>query len=233
MSFTEDDLRDLLAERTAVAPRRDTDVAQIVRRGRRVLLARWTVGVALTGAAAAAMLTFMPGEPPATMAAKPRPTLSTTSSMRALTPMDLQPPATLDGLKRTGGMSATGMGWGQDLPATPATRLVSVYCQDTGAWVVISLRGTKEGKAARCGADGVRFEVKRQVKKIRVWVFPAGAPVDDRPIAECVVHDKKLGTCDGRYAATELVRYDVAFAMAGDTGSQLAGNWAVGVYSGG
>ncbi|MFB4288879.1 hypothetical protein ACBI99_14640 [Nonomuraea sp. ATR24] len=40
MTYTEDELRDLLAELTAYVPGRTVDVTRIVRRGRRMLLVR-------------------------------------------------------------------------------------------------------------------------------------------------------------------------------------------------
>ncbi|GAA3228389.1 hypothetical protein GCM10020216_044740 [Nonomuraea helvata] len=45
----------------------------------------------------------------------------------------------------------------------------------------------------------------------------------------CAVVDKRKGTCNGRYAAEELVRYDVALELAADLGVR-PGEWAAGVY---
>ena len=61
MNHTEDDLRELFAERTTYGPGGDMDVAEIVRRGRRGRIARWSVGAVLAGAAATAVVWVLPG----------------------------------------------------------------------------------------------------------------------------------------------------------------------------
>ncbi|MEU6780151.1 hypothetical protein ABZ912_13170 [Nonomuraea angiospora] len=60
MNHTEDDLRELLAERTAYGPGGGMDVAEIVRRGRRGRLVRWGAGAALAGAAATVVIWALP-----------------------------------------------------------------------------------------------------------------------------------------------------------------------------
>ncbi|WP_049565573.1 hypothetical protein [Nonomuraea sp. SBT364] len=244
MTYTEDDLRGLLAERTAYMPGKASDVTRIVRRGRRMLMLRWGVGVALTGAAAATALWLLPG-PLETRA--PAPAAQPSATARGDGPEapagNLEvgrddPPARLGPLTRIGGMASDRSAVGNDLKVRPASfaTTVAFTCEGRASWVVSSVDGA--GQVSRC-ADGQarhtfrKSELPRDWTKkeqsIRVWVFPDTPLVTEATLAGCALPEKDKGMCDGRYAAGELVRYDVALQLAGDLGTQ-PGAWMVGVY---
>ncbi|MFI6906890.1 hypothetical protein ACIBKY_36920 [Nonomuraea sp. NPDC050394] len=227
MTFTEDDLRALLDERTAPAPERPTDVTQIVRRGRRILMIRWGMGAVLAGAAALVAFLVVPGQSPNP---DPVPVAAATPSGTPSRTAEREPSLTLDGKDRSAALSSDKSAVGYDLKLTPKSSAVVVRCEEPGAWVVLSFKGgAREGTTMRCAGHGIRFELAGKAKSVRVWVFPAHAPVVDRPLKDCVLADKEKGLCDGRYAAAELIRHDVALSLAADLGVQ-PGSWSVGVY---
>ncbi|MGV9374211.1 hypothetical protein ACWDRB_00280 [Nonomuraea sp. NPDC003707] len=237
MNHTEDDLRELLAERTAYGPGGDVDVAEIVRRGRRGRLARWGAGAALAGAAATVVIWTLPGT--ATTPAAPVTSSSVDSAAPSRVP-DL--PASIDGLTRIGAvltsMSATGM----DIKVKPASHATTVVvtCADPQSWVVTAVEGSRAGQVSRCQGGMARHAYDRGSlpstwsagrQSIRVWVFPPTELIGQASLDGCAVVDKRKGTCDGRYVAQELVRYDVALELAADLGAR-PGTWSAGVYDG-
>ncbi|MBB5075371.1 hypothetical protein [Nonomuraea endophytica] len=227
MTFTEDDLRALLDERTAPAPERATDVTQIVRRGRRMLMIRWGMGAALAGAAALVAFLVVPGQSPN---ADPIPVAAATPSATPSRTPERQPALTLDGKDRSAALASDKSAVGYDLKLTPKSSDLVVRCEEPGAWVALSFKGgAQKGATARCAGRGTRFELSGKAKSVRVWVFPANAPVVDRPLKDCVLVEKEKGLCDGKYAAAELIRYDVALSLAADLGAQ-PGSWSAAVY---
>ncbi|MFI6535597.1 hypothetical protein ACIBHY_24345 [Nonomuraea sp. NPDC050547] len=228
MTFTEDDLRALLDERTAPAPERATDVTQIVRRGRRMLMIRWGMSAVLAGAAALVAFLLIPGQSPNP---DPVPVAAATPSVTPSRTVEREPSLTLGGKDRSDGLYSDKSAVGHDLKLTPKSSTLVVRCEEPGAWVVLSFKGgaDRDGATAPCAGHGTRFEVAGKATSVRVWVFPANAPVVDRPLKDCVLADKEKGLCDGRYAAAELIRYDVALSLAADLGVQ-AGAWSAGVY---
>ncbi|MFI9846843.1 hypothetical protein ACIHFD_58160 [Nonomuraea sp. NPDC051941] len=237
MNHTEDDLRELFAERTAYGPGGDVDVAEIVRRGRRGRLARRGAGAALAGAAATVVIWTLPGT--ATTPAAPVTSSSVDSAASSRVP-DL--PASIDGLTRIGAvltsMSATGM----DIKVKPTRNATTVVvtCADPQSWVVTAVEGSRAGQVSRCRGGMARhaydggslpstWSAGRQ--SIRVWVFPPTELIGQASLDGCAVVDKRKGTCDGRYVAQELVRYDVALELAADLGAK-PGTWSAGVYDG-
>lgn len=61
--------------------------------------------------------------------------------------------------------------------------------------------------------------------------FPPTELIGQASLDGCAVVDKRKGTCNGRYVAQELVRYDVALELAADLGAR-PGTWSAGVYDG-
>ncbi|MEV4895938.1 hypothetical protein AB0K48_41895 [Nonomuraea sp. NPDC055795] len=226
MTFTEDDLRALLDERTAPAPERPTDMTQIVRRGRRMLMIRWGMSAVLAGAAALVAFLLIPGQSP-----NPVPVAAATPSGTPSRTVEREPSLTLGGKDRSAALYSDKSAVGHDLKLTPKSSTVEVRCEEPGAWVVLSFKGgtAGDGATAPCAGNGTRFELAGKATSVRVWVFPAHAPVVDRPLKDCVLADKEKGLCDGRYAAAELIRYDVALSLAADLGVQ-PGAWSAGVY---
>ncbi|MEV4009080.1 hypothetical protein AB0J35_01195 [Nonomuraea angiospora] len=241
MNHTEDDLRELLAERTAYGPGGDMDVAEIVRRGRRGRLARWGAGAALAGAAATVVIWTLPGTvttPAARPAAPP-----TSSNVASVAPSRVpDPPASIDGLNRLGAvlnqMSATGTDM-KFKPTSYAT-IVVVTCENPESWVVTAVEGGRAGQVTRCHGGMARHTYDRASlpstwldgsQSIRVWVFPPTELIGQTSLDGCAVVDNRKGTCNGRYVAQELVRYDVALELAADLGVR-PGAWAAGVYDG-
>lgn len=225
MTYTEEDLRVLLNERTEYGPAgRGPDVAGIVRRGRRRKAIRWTASAALAGAAAIAVYLVVPGGVPEANVARPVVTESTFAS--------LDVPITLDGLPQVSRMTVSAMGIGEDLvfrPKSTSTR-VMVQCRDRTAWVVADV-GDRGGEVTRCADGKVTITFKaadlpatwtRKEQKLHIWVFPSESPI-------CAVPDAEKGMCDGRYVAQELLRYEVALDLAA-TVSTRPGPWSVGVY---
>ncbi|MFI9556073.1 hypothetical protein [Nonomuraea endophytica] len=227
MTFTEHDLRALLDERTAPAPERATDVTQIVRRGRRMLMIRWGMGAVLAGAAALVAFLLVPGQSPNP---DPIPVAASTPTATPSRTAERQPPLTLDGKDRSAALSSDKSAVGYDLKLTPKSSDLVVRCEEPGAWVVLSFKDrAQKGFTAPCAGRGTRFELAGKAKSVRVWVFPANAPVVERPLKDCVLVEKEKGLCDGRYAAAELIRYDVALSLAADLGVQ-PGSWSAAVY---
>lgn len=237
MNHTEDDLRELLAERTAYGPGGDVDVAEIVRRGRRGRLARWGAGAALAGAAATVAIWTLPGT--VTTPAAP----VTSSSVESAAPSRVpDPPASIDGLTRIGAVLNTMSATGMDIKVKPARNAttVVVICANPQSWVVTAVEGGRAGQVTRCQGGMARhtydggslpstWSAGRQ--SIRVWVFPPTELIGQASLDGCAVVDKRKGTCDGRYVAQELVRYDVALELAADLGAR-PGTWSAGVYDG-
>lgn len=235
MSYTEDDLRELLAERTAYGPGGETSMARIVRHGRRMLLVRWGVGAVTCAAALAAIVLLLPGQRPAPAPAVAQPTATVTTGLpRGAYGLIEPPPADLQGLVRGDSIAGGGSAVGKDLPLTGNSAAVAVRCEDPNAWVVVSVGGGAAGEVVRCAGGLVVHTLSKAAgsgrqKTVRVWVFPADAEVDETPLKDCVVPDKPRGTCNGRYSAKELLRFDVALSLAADLGAQ-PGGWAAAVY---
>ncbi|MFI6293622.1 hypothetical protein ACIBEJ_18670 [Nonomuraea sp. NPDC050790] len=232
MTFTEDDLRALLDERTACAPEGATSVTQIVRRGRRMLMIRWGMGAVLAGAAALVVFLLVPWrgpDPVQVAAATPSAAPASAAPRDSRGMLAHEPPPALDGgARRTAGVSSTKSAVGHDLKLGPKSTRVVVRCEEAGAWVVVSFKGGK-GRTGRCDGGEAEFEVNGKGKSVRVWVFPGRAPVVDKPLGSCAVAQEEKGLCDGRYAAAELIRYDVALSLAADLGVQ-PGAWSAAVY---
>ncbi|MFI6321187.1 hypothetical protein ACIBG8_26855 [Nonomuraea sp. NPDC050556] len=232
MTYTEDDLRVLLTERTEAGPSgRGPDMAGIVRRGRRIKATRWTATAALAGAAAVAVYLGIPSESPAANVARPTVTASGFPS--------LEVPRTLDGLPQVTRMTVSAMGVGEDLvfrPRSTLTRLM-ILCRDLTAWVVADV-GDRGGEVTRCADGKATITLKaadlpatwtRKEQKLHIWVFPSESPIEEGSLDGCAVPDEEKGMCDGRYAAQELLRYEVALDLAA-TLSARPGPWSVGVY---
>jgi hypothetical protein len=243
MNHTEDDLRELLAERTTYGPGGDMDVAEIVRRGRRGRLARWSVGAVLAGAAATAVVWVLPGavRGPAPAPAAQFVASATPSSAASTLPSRVpDPPATLDGLTRIWAVMNSMSATGKDLKVKPTSHAttVAVICANPRSWVVTAVKGSRAGQVSRCQGGMVRHTYNRRSlpsgwldgrQSIRVWVFPPTELIGKESLDDCAVADKRKGTCDGRYAAQELIRYDVALELAADLGAR-PGIWSAGVY---
>ncbi|MEU7748467.1 hypothetical protein [Nonomuraea sp. NPDC049158] len=243
MNHTEDDLRELLAERTAYGPGGDMDVAEIVRRGRRGRYARWSVGAVLAGAAATAVVWVLPGAvtaPAPVPAAQFVASAGPSSAASALPSRVSDPPATLDGLTRIWAVMNSMSATGHDLKVRPTSHAttVAVICANPQSWVVTAVRGSRAGQVSRCQGGMVRHTYNRRSlpsgwlngsQSIRVWVFPPTELIGQASLDGCAVADKRKGTCDGRYAAQELIRYDVALELAADLGAR-PGTWSAAVY---
>ncbi|MEV4216702.1 hypothetical protein [Nonomuraea sp. NPDC049725] len=244
MTYTEDELRDLLAELTAYVPGRTADMTRIVRRGRRMLLVRWGVGAALTGAAAAAVLWLLPG-PAAVPAPSPaaQPSVTGRSGGPDAPVRDLvigrdHPPARLGDLVSIGGVGADRSAVGNDVKVKPTSSGTTVVftCEDEASWTVSSVNGA--GRVTRCAGGQARHtfragELPRdwtdRKQSVRVWVFPPTPLITEAALDGCALPEKDKGMCDGRYVAGELVRYDVALQLAGELGAR-PGAWMAGVY---
>lgn len=252
MNHTEDDLRELLAERTAYGAGGDLDVAEIVRRGRRGRLARWGAGAALAGAAATAVIWGLPGTvttPGSAPAAQPVAPAAPSSVASASSSMDsaaprraAELPASVDGLTSIGAVFNSMSATGTDIKVKPASHAATVVitCANPQSWVVTAVEGGRAGQVTRCQGGVTRHVYDRRSlpstwpderQSIRVWVFPPTELVGQTSLDGCAMADKRKGTCNGRYAAQELVRYDVALELAADLGAR-PGEWAAGVYDG-
>ncbi|MFI6603898.1 hypothetical protein ACIBHX_47350 [Nonomuraea sp. NPDC050536] len=245
MNHTEDDLRELLAERTAYGPGGDMDVAEIVRRGRRGMLARWGAGAVLAGAAATVAVWALPGAvtaPAPAPADQPIAVATPSSTTSAALPRVPEPPASLDGLPRIGGVINSMSATGTDIKVKPTSHAATVVvtCANPQSWVVTAVDGGQAGQVTRCQGGVARHAYSRRSLpsgwsngrySIRVWVFPPTELIGQTSLDGCAVVDKQKGTCNGRYAAQELVRYDVALELAADLGVR-PGAWAAGVYDG-
>jgi hypothetical protein len=150
------------------------------------------------------------------------------------------PPASLDGLTRIAAVMNSGSATGNDLKIKPAghATTVAVICANPQSWVVTAVKGSRAGQVSRCQGGMARRTYKRSSlpfgwvdgqQSIRVWVFPPTELIGQASLDGCAVVDKRKGTCNGRYAAQELIRYDVALELAADLGVR-PGTWPAGVY---
>lgn len=221
MTYTDDDLRSLLRERSERGPTRGPDVTEIRRQGAWLKAYRWVMGTMGLVVAGTAVLLLWPDAAPA-----PR-----TSQVAAAPASSMDPVlGDLPYLDERGAIDAISMGGsavGEDLTATGERVRVRVVCKEPRAWVVASGRG--EGSVGRCG-DGVWTTViGGSPGKVRVWVFPPDAAITEADPRACTIYDADAGTCDGRYRAADLLRYDVALELAADLGAK-PGSWRAGVY---
>ncbi|MFD0480270.1 hypothetical protein ACFQ0B_78220 [Nonomuraea thailandensis] len=209
MSYTEEHLRAVLAERVASG---SPDVQQIVRRGRRIKRRR-RAGFTLAGlgAAATVFLGVQGGWVGTAPVAERRP--ATASAAPSLPPEDMRavPPAPL-----IASQSSATLPSGKTVKFRPLSFFTSytVVCTDPEAWVIIRREGGGGG-VGRCGQKGASSHSSKEsvasgwlerTQQIEVWVLPADAPIHDLRrgagsglYAGCTVARKDVSWCDGKY----------------------------------
>ena len=114
---------------------------------------------------------------------------------------------------------------------------MAVICANPQSWVVTAVKGSHAGQVSRC-QGGMARHTYDQRSLPSGWLdehihprvgLPSTELIGRASLDGCAVVDKRKGTCDGRYAAQELIRYDVALELAADLGAR-PGLWAAGVY---
>ncbi|MBG0818830.1 hypothetical protein [Planomonospora sp. ID82291] len=255
--YTENDLRTVFADYSEDGPARPPHLETIVRRGRRARLRRRTaIGVAAGAVVAAvgvggALLPGLSGN-----AADPASGPSTWATISA------EPPGTVRGMRgealsvihsethRTMGAPVTVV-----YRPTSVNTGHSIRCADPKAWVVVQHVGTSGADFGRCGGskDGPDSQHDQlsvppgwldKPQSLKIWVFPADAPIadgpwkddgtpnpdvpTDDPYAACKKADRKQGTCDGRFIQ------DVVHArperLAAVVGRQRGEPWTIKIY---
>ncbi|NRQ31539.1 hypothetical protein HII36_06740 [Nonomuraea sp. NN258] len=251
MTYTEEDLRELLTERTALGPGRSVSIAMIRRRGRRVKAARWAAGVALAGAAAAVVVWALPATVPTNApapAAQPSAAGSTTTSATTSASASRKPvdprgplPKTFGDLVNIGGAGSDRSAVSVPVTVEPTSHLttVSVSCTDPGGWVVTQVKNSSAAKVTDCAGGRVEHRYAKSAlppdwtskpQIIRVWVFPATSLVERVSLADCEVPDKVKGTCNGRFAVEELTRFEVTIGLGAELGGVQPGAWSAAVF---
>ncbi|WP_440065222.1 hypothetical protein [Streptosporangium sp. OZ121] len=114
-----------------------------------------------------------------------------------------------------------------------------VVCADPKAVVVIR-KDNGNGSAGACRKDGLYgYHFDRTIslerpQRLKVWVLPGDVVMDPpgRPPNSydgCKVVRKKVGLCDGKYMASELLNPGVIERVFAEI-ERRPGRWAVGVY---
>jgi hypothetical protein len=249
MSPTENDLRVLLTER---AEGRDVPVRldEIVRRGRGVRRRRGAAGTVLAGAAVAAVVAvvipFASTVSPATPGpdvAQPANSARIESGPELPEKFEVRLGALIKTLSLIHSERFETTGSARTITFTPTGVYTGykVVCTDPMLWVLTSTSlksGENGGSLARCGEIvGTHHDEKSapedwltDTQSMKVWVFPADAPIMDEPASgmrgECA---PEVITCGGRYTTYGLFQGDGADRLAAEMGERLA-PWAVGVY---
>ncbi|MEV0583131.1 hypothetical protein [Nonomuraea sp. NPDC050310] len=250
MRHTESDLRDLLAEQVETRGEPAANLAAIVRRGRRLRRTRRvvTAGAALAAAVVAVGLTTgLPGGPPepdgTTVAQAPGPTRVhpgpkvPDSYTVVLGAERFRLP-----LLHSERFATTGAGRAVTFTPVSFSTAFRVFCADPQAWVVTEMQlkgGEPGGTAGRCGKGAGGHHDRRSAptgwlegpQTIRVWVYPADAPV--RKVAETVTGCPPVGGgpggCDEPAQARSLLRPEVRDRLSAEVG-EAPGGWAVALY---
>lgn len=213
MTYTEDDLRTLLAERSADDPGGPPETATIVRRGRGIRLRRGLTSAVLVGAVTLGAFW---------MVQRPEPVVT------PVTPATRIPlPATAQGMPLV--KSVQGEDFHATVPLEKGRKAVLVKCADPKAWVVRMEGNGGVGTVGPCIPEtGDQTGPKRTEE---VWVLPKDAPVAFMSPGEARKKGCEL-MCEGKYLATELLRPGVLRKMIAELGPERAPAFAVGVYAG-
>ncbi|WP_169981992.1 hypothetical protein [Microbispora sp. H10836] len=248
MRHTESDLRTLLDEHGRAPAGREpaAPLDAIVRRGRRMRRTRraMTAGaaVACTVAAVALGNAMLAGHPRAdrtTVAAQPTGSVQAAAWPKLPDRFPVMLGAEKFDLRPIHAWRFETMSAGQTLTFTPTSSFtgIKVACDDPRAWVVVAMPlkgGETGGTTGRCGdsAGGGHHDRKsapsgwlKGPQSIRIWVFPADAPVRE---AACRVVPKECdepALAEGRALRRPEVR-DQLSAMVGER----PGRWAAGIY---
>ncbi|WP_043628651.1 hypothetical protein [Nonomuraea candida] len=241
MRHEESDLRELLTVR-AEAGQPSVSLDAIVRRGRRIRRKRRALASGVAAAVAAVVLVNglprtegppVAAEPPDSAVVDQGPELPATFPVRlGGTRVDLT-------LAHPFRFDTVGATWTVIFEPTSHWTSYRVVCDDPRAWVVTSQRlkgGETGGTAARC--DGLLgghhdklstpSDWLRRPQSIRVWVFPADAPV--REVAQEVTGcPSPAGECDESAQEQALMNADVRERLLARVGER-PGNWAIGIY---
>lgn len=252
MKPTESDLRELLNEHAEAgsAGRPPAQLDAIVRRGRRMGRTRRAVAAGATAAVAVTAAGLMNGlligspsanvatvaQPPADSAQiEPGPKLPEKFSVvlgaeRFDLPLIHSQRFETVGVARTVTFSPTSFSTGH-----------TVVCDDPQAWVVTEQRlkgGELGGSAERCKSSvsthhdrlSAPSDWLERPQSLRVWVFPANAPV--RQVAEAVTGCPQTPVtmgCDESAQSQALMDPEVRERLSAEAGER-PGRWAVGVY---
>ncbi|MFC7589389.1 hypothetical protein ACFQYP_41180 [Nonomuraea antimicrobica] len=247
MKHTESDLRTLLEEYTHDPAGRQPvpHLKAIVRRGRRTRRVRRALGAgtALAVAATATVLLTGPLRTGQGEAAQP-PALARIEAppkLREEFPVVLGAERSTLSLIHSERFSTTGAA--RTVTFTPTSHFTGyeVVCGDPRAWIVISspLKGGEDGgTSGRCEGGGGGHHDKLSVpsgwlkgpQSIKVWVFPADAPVVKvaEELGRCVPSGEST-TCDEQAAGRALRNQDVLDRLSAEVGER-PGEWAVGIY---
>ncbi|GAA4555224.1 hypothetical protein [Planotetraspora kaengkrachanensis] len=233
---TENDLRTVLAERSAEGPGWHFLVAEIVKEGRAMRLRRRiAAGAAVVGVVAAVTGVFGVTLPLLDRDTTAKPA----TSARVSTGVEMPETVKANGDKLSLIYSQTYQFVGQRVrvafrPTSNRTGTV-IRCADPKDWVL----ELGDGSAfSRCGdrfaAKGHGLDTQHsetypgwvgQVQIVDIWVFPADAPVAE--YGKCKVPDPKRGTCDGKFTVMTITENPERLAAA--VGRQ-PGLWSVGIY---
>ncbi|MEN3536208.1 hypothetical protein AAH991_13915 [Microbispora sp. ZYX-F-249] len=248
MRHTETDLRALLDEHGRAPAGREpaASLDAIVRRGRRMRRTQRavTAGAAVACAVAAValgngLLTGQPRADRTTVAAQPTDSARAAQGPKLPGTMPVVLGAEKFDLRPIRIWRFETMGVGRTLTFTPTSYFTGsrVVCDDPRAWVVVEMPlkgGEKGGTTGRCGdsAGGGHHDRKsapsgwlKGPQSIRIWVFPADAPVREAACRALPKECDEPALADGRALWRPEVRDRLA-AMLGER----PGRWAAGIY---
>jgi len=252
MKPTETDLRKLLTDHAHVRgggePPARLDV--IVRRGRRIRRTRRTLAASTAAVLAVTALGLVNG----LLAGPPQANVATV----AQPPVDsaqVEPGPELPGtfivklgakqfdlpLLRSQRFETMGVARTVAFSPTSFSTGYKVVCDDPQAWVVTSGKtksGEPSGTAGRCGAGGgghhdelsAPSDWLKRPQSMRVWVFPADAPVQKvaEAVTGCPPSTKSKG-CDESAQSVALFHPEVLERLSAEV-RERPGRWAVGIY---